>query len=64
MAEITRKLPVNSRGQFFFAIATTASTRCLFENFQLSCYLLRVNATTTVAVQVFHNDRMIGWLQW
>ena len=32
MAEI---LAANIRGQFFFVIATTASTRWLFQNFQL-----------------------------
>ena len=44
MAEVTRILAVNIRRQFFFIIATAASTRCLVQNFQLICYLQRVNA--------------------
>ena len=35
MAEITRMLVANIRRQFFFAFATTASTRCLVQNFEL-----------------------------
>ena len=46
MAEITRILAANICRQFFFVITTTASTRCLVENFQLTCYLQRVNATS------------------
>ena len=67
MAEITRILAANIPRQFFFVITTTASTRCLVQNFQLICYSQRVNAhhnTTTVAVQDVQNGRMIGWLQW
>ena len=45
MAEITRILAVNIRGQFFFVITTTSSTRCLDENFQLIHYSQRVNVT-------------------
>ena len=44
MAEMTRKLAANTRGQFFFAIITEASFRCLVENFQLICYSKRINA--------------------
>ena len=33
MAEITRILAANIRGQFFFVISTAASTRCLVQNF-------------------------------
>ena len=64
MAEITRRLAVNIRRQFFFVIASTASTRCLVQNFQLICYSQRVNATSTVVVQDIQNGRTIGWLQW
>ena len=46
MAEITQILAANIRRQFFFVIATTASTRCLVENFELICYSQRVNATS------------------
>ena len=46
MAEITRILAANICGQFCFVITTTASTRCLVENFQLICYSQRVNATS------------------
>ena len=46
MAEITRILGANICRQFFFVITTTASTRCLVENFQLICYSQRVNATS------------------
>ena len=46
MAEITRILAANIRRQFFFVITTTASTRCLVQNFQLICHLQRVNATS------------------
>ena len=44
MIEITRMLAANIRRQFFFVITTTASTRCLVENFQLICCSQRVNA--------------------
>ena len=40
MAEITRILAVNICRQFFFVITTTASTRCLVENFQLKADFL------------------------
>ena len=43
MAEITRILAANIRR---LVITTTASTRCLFQNFQLICYWQRVNATS------------------
>ena len=35
MAEITRILAANIRRRFSFVIPTTASTRCLVQNFQL-----------------------------
>ena len=35
MAETTRKLAASTRWQFFFVASTTASTRCLVQNFQL-----------------------------
>ena len=44
MAKITRILAANVLRQFFFVITTTASTRCLVQNFQLICYSQRVNA--------------------
>ena len=63
MAEITP----NIRRQFFFVITTTASSRCLVQNFQLICYSqgvnVRQNATTEV-VQDVQNGRTFGWLQW
>ena len=46
MAEITCILAANIPRQFFFVITTTASTRCLVENFELICYSQRVNATS------------------
>ena len=46
MAEITRILAANICRQFFFVITTTASTRCLVQNFQLICYSQQVNATS------------------
>ena len=46
MAEVARILAANIRRQFSFVIATTASTRCLVQNFQLICYSQRVNATS------------------
>ena len=46
MAEITRILAMSTRKQFFFVITTAAITRCLVENFQLSCYSQRVNDVT------------------
>ena len=54
MAEITRILAANIHGQFFFVITTTASTRCLVQNFQVICYSQQINATT-VAVQDVQN---------
>ena len=51
MAEITRILAANIPRQFFFVITTTASTRCLVQNFQLICYSQRVNTTSQ------YNDR-------
>ena len=46
MAKITRILAANICRQFFFVVNTAGSTRCLAENFQLICYLQRVNATS------------------
>ena len=46
MADITCILAANICRQLFFVITTTASTRCLVENFQLICYLQRVNTTS------------------
>ena len=46
MAEITRMLFANIRRQFFFVMTTTASTRCLVQNFQQICCSQRVNATS------------------
>ena len=46
MAKITLILAANIPRQFFFVITTTASTRCLVQNFQLICYSQRVNATS------------------
>ena len=45
MAKITRIFAANIHRQFFFVNATTASTRCLVQNFELICYLQRVNIT-------------------
>ena len=42
MAETTRKLAASTRSQFFFVASTTASTRCLVQNFQPICYSHRV----------------------
>ena len=67
MAEITRKLAANTRGQVFFVIATVASICCLVESFLLICYSLRVNATWQYRDSVcssFQNGRKIGWFQW
>ena len=47
MGEITRILAANIREQFFFVITTTASARCLVENFQLICCSQRVNCHVT-----------------
>ena len=46
MAEITCILAANIRGQLFFVITTTTSTRCLVQNFQLKYNSQRVNATS------------------
>ena len=46
MAKITRMLAANIRKQLFFVITTTASTRCLVQNFKLICYSQRANATS------------------
>ena len=65
MAEITRILAANICKQFFFVITTTASTRFLVENFQLSCYSQRVNATSqykdsgSSRCSTWLNDRMV-----
>ena len=37
-------LTANISRQFFFVNATTVSTRCLVQNFQLICYSQQVNA--------------------
>ena len=56
MAEITSTiLAANIRRQLFFVITTTASTRCLVQNFELICYSQRVNATSQ-----WPNDRMVA----
>ena len=60
MVEITHILAANIRRQFF--ITTTASTRCLVQNFHLICYLQGVNDTSqymTVVVQDVKNGRTI-----
>ena len=65
MAEITRILAANIRGQFFFVIATAASTRRLVQNFQLICYSQRVHATSqyndsgSSTCSKWLNDRMV-----
>ena len=68
MAEITHILAANVCRQFFFVITTTASTRCLVQNFEPICCSQRVNDTrhntTTVVVQDVQNGLTIGWLQW
>ena len=46
MTELNCILAANIRRQFFFVIATTASTRCLAQNFQLICYPQRQNVTS------------------
>ena len=46
MVEITRILAANICRQFSFVIITTASTRCLVQNFQLICHSQLVNATS------------------
>ena len=46
MAEIARILAANICRQFFFVITTTASTRCLVQNFQLICFSQQINATS------------------
>ena len=66
MAEVTRILAVNIRRQSFFVITTTASTRCLVENFQLICFSQRVNATSqyndsgSSKCLKWPNDRMVA----
>ena len=66
MAEITRILAANIHGQLFFVITTAASTRCLVQNFQLSCYLQRVNATSqyndsgSSRCSKWPNDRLVA----
>ena len=67
MTEITVILAANIRRQFFFVIITTASTRCLVQNFQLIRYSQGVYAchnTTTGVVQNVQNGQTIRWLQW
>ena len=66
MAEITRILAENIRGQFFFVIATAASTRRLTQNFQLICCSQQVNATSqyndsgSSRCSKWPNDRMVA----
>ena len=66
MAEIIRILAANIRRQFFFVITTTASTRCLVQNFQLICYSQRINATSqyedsgSSSYSKWLNDRMVA----
>ena len=66
MAEITRILAANICGQFFFVIATAASTRCLVQNFQLICYSQRGNAKSqyndsgSSTCSKWLNDRMVA----
>ena len=67
MAEITRILAAKIRRHFFFVTTTTASTRCLVQNFQLICYSQRVNAASQYndgGSSSLQNGRTIGWLQW
>ena len=65
MAEITRLFAANIGRQLFFVITTTASTRCLVENFQLICYSQRVNTTSQYSdsgssgCSKWPNDRMV-----
>ena len=66
MAEITRILATDIRRQFFFAITTAASTRCLVQSFQLICYSQRINATSqyedsgSTSYSKWPNDRMVA----
>ena len=66
IAEITRIFAANSCRQFFFVITTTASTRCLVQNFQLICYSQQVNATSqynhsgSSKCSKWPNDRMVA----
>ena len=66
MAEITRMLAANIPRQCSFVITTTASTRCLVQNFQLICYSQRVNATSqyndggSSTCSKWPNDRMVA----
>ena len=65
MAEVTRILAANIRRQFAFVIITTASTRCLVQNFTLICYSQRANATSqyndsgSSRCSKWLNDRMV-----
>ena len=63
MAEITRILAANIPRQFFFVMATAASTRCLVQNFQLISYSQRVNArhndSGSSTCSKWLNDRMV-----
>ena len=66
MAEITRIPTANICRQFFFVINTAASARCYIENFQLICYLERVNAMSqnndsgSSRCSKWPNDRMVA----
>ena len=66
MAEITRILAANIRGQFFFVITTAASTRCLVQNFQPVCYSQQINAISqyedsgSSSCSKWPNDRMVA----
>ena len=65
MAEITRILTANIWSQFFI-ITTTASTRCLVQNFQLICYSQGENGTSQYTdsgssrCSKWPNDRMVA----
>ena len=60
MEKITCILAVNTRGQRFYVITTTVSTRCLVEIFQLICYWQRVNAT----LQYNDSSSSFSFLKW
>ena len=66
MAEIACILAANIRRQFFFVITTTASARCLVQNFQLICYSQRINATSqyedsgSSSYSKWPNDRVVA----
>ena len=67
MAEIIRILAANIHRQFFFVGTTTASTRCLVQNFKLIRYSQLVNATSqyndsgSSRSLKWQNNRMLQW---